>query len=106
MTCTFQTVPCTLTSTHDDTSICRHASFQNKAIAAHASSGEKQIAIVGGGIGGLTAARILQKHGFSPVVYEGERQQGARAQGGVLDLHPHSGEPLSSCDLMQVDCKG
>lgn len=66
--------------------------LQHRRFEAHASNKDKQIAIVGGGMAGLTAARVLQKHGFSPVVYEGEQHQGARAQGGVLDLHPHSGQ--------------
>ena len=72
--------------------VCRSIYNQQQAYAAEASSKDRQIAIVGGGLGGLTAARILQKHGFSPVVYESERSPDARAQGGVLDLHQGRGD--------------
>ncbi|GAA2512284.1 FAD-dependent oxidoreductase [Winogradskya humida] len=50
------------------------------------------IAIAGGGVGGLTLARILHRHGISTVVYEREASRAARWQGGMLDLHPESGQ--------------
>ena len=37
------------------------------------------------------AARVLQKHGFNPMVFEREPSRQARGQGGQLDLHPKSG---------------
>jgi 2-polyprenyl-6-methoxyphenol hydroxylase-like FAD-dependent oxidoreductase len=51
-----------------------------------------RIAIAGGGLGGLTLARILQRHGIDAVVYEREADRSARRQGGSLDLHPESGQ--------------
>lgn len=51
-----------------------------------------RIAIAGGGLGGLTLARILHRHGIDAVVYEREANRAARAQGGMLDLHPESGQ--------------
>ncbi|MBM0232019.1 FAD-dependent monooxygenase [Micromonospora sp. STR1_7] len=51
-----------------------------------------RIAIAGGGLGGLTLARILHRHGIDAVVYEREADRSARPQGGALDLHPESGQ--------------
>ncbi len=50
------------------------------------------IAIIGGGPGGLTLARILHVHGIDAVVYERDASRGARAQGGMLDLHADTGQ--------------
>ncbi|WP_112590291.1 FAD-dependent oxidoreductase [Micromonospora noduli] len=51
-----------------------------------------RIAIAGGGLGGLTLARILHQHGIDAVVYDREASRSARPQGGALDLHPESGQ--------------
>ncbi|MEV4642543.1 FAD-dependent monooxygenase [Actinoplanes sp. NPDC049548] len=51
-----------------------------------------RIAIAGGGLGGLTLARILHRHDIDAVVYEREVSRSARPQGGMLDLHPESGQ--------------
>jgi 2-polyprenyl-6-methoxyphenol hydroxylase-like FAD-dependent oxidoreductase len=50
------------------------------------------IAIVGGGLGGLMLARVLQKHGTRSTVYELERSPDVRRQGGMLDMHMESGQ--------------
>jgi 2-polyprenyl-6-methoxyphenol hydroxylase-like FAD-dependent oxidoreductase len=51
----------------------------------------KKIAIVGGGPGGLTLARLLQMKGVDVNVYERDINQDARVQGATLDLHEESG---------------
>ncbi|HZR43109.1 MAG TPA: NAD(P)/FAD-dependent oxidoreductase [Ktedonobacteraceae bacterium] len=51
-----------------------------------------RIAIVGGGPGGLTLARILQTHHIPTTVFERESDPNERPQGGSLDLHPESGQ--------------
>jgi 2-polyprenyl-6-methoxyphenol hydroxylase-like FAD-dependent oxidoreductase len=51
----------------------------------------KQIAIVGGGPGGLTLARLLQLKGVSVKVYERDLNKDARVQGSPLDMHEGSG---------------
>ncbi|HEY9256717.1 NAD(P)/FAD-dependent oxidoreductase [Chitinophaga sp.] len=51
----------------------------------------KKIAIVGGGPGGLTLARLLQLKGVAVKVYERDTNKAARIQGATLDLHYASG---------------
>ena len=51
----------------------------------------KQIAIVGGGPGGLTLARLLQMNGAKIKVYERDFNKNARVQGSPLDMHEDSG---------------
>lgn len=51
----------------------------------------KQTAIIGGGPGGLTLARLLQQRGASVTVYERDTARTARQQGATLDLHADSG---------------
>ncbi len=50
----------------------------------------KQIAIVGGGPGGLTLARLLQMNGAQVKVYERDAGRHVRVQGATLDLHHDS----------------
>ncbi|MDQ2772489.1 MAG: FAD-dependent monooxygenase [Bacteroidota bacterium] len=52
---------------------------------------DKQIAIVGGGPGGLTLARLLQQSGAAVKVYERDLSRTVRVQGATLDLHDESG---------------
>ncbi|WP_372665397.1 FAD-dependent oxidoreductase [Amycolatopsis kentuckyensis] len=51
-----------------------------------------RIAIVGGGLGGLTLARVLHTRGIAAAVYERDASPTARDQGGTLDLHEESGQ--------------
>ena len=51
----------------------------------------KRVAIVGGGPGGLTLARLLQQKGVDVTVYERDVNRAIRVQGATLDLHFESG---------------
>jgi 2-polyprenyl-6-methoxyphenol hydroxylase-like FAD-dependent oxidoreductase len=63
----------------------------------------KNIAIVGGGPGGLMLARLLQQGGAKVVVYERDRSRSARVQGSALDLHEGSGlAALEAAGLMEA----
>jgi 2-polyprenyl-6-methoxyphenol hydroxylase-like FAD-dependent oxidoreductase len=52
----------------------------------------KKIVIVGGGLGGLTLARVLHVNGIESTVYELDDSPTARDQGGTLDLHEDTGQ--------------
>jgi len=52
---------------------------------------DKSIAIVGGGPGGLTLAKLLELKGVNVKVYERDADKNARVQGSPLDLHDESG---------------
>jgi len=63
----------------------------------------KKIAIVGGGPGGLTLARLLQQGGAKVVVFERDQSCNARVQGSALDLHEDSGlAALEAAGLMEA----
>lgn len=51
-----------------------------------------RISIIGAGPGGLTCARILQRHGIQVTVYDRDPDAGSRDQGGSLDLHEEDGQ--------------
>ncbi|MFF3172789.1 FAD-dependent oxidoreductase [Streptomyces sp. NPDC057900] len=51
-----------------------------------------RIAVIGAGPGGLTCARILQRHGIPVTVYDRDPDENSRNQGGSLDLHDDNGQ--------------
>ncbi|MFG3252913.1 FAD-dependent oxidoreductase [Streptomyces sp. NPDC048172] len=51
-----------------------------------------RVAVIGAGPGGLTCARILQRHGIAVTVHERDPGPDARDQGGTLDLHADNGQ--------------
>lgn len=53
---------------------------------------ETNVAVIGGGLGGLTLARLLQQGGFVVTVYERDAHHESRPQGGTLDLDTGSGQ--------------
>ncbi|GAB4018124.1 NAD(P)/FAD-dependent oxidoreductase [Spirosoma migulaei] len=63
----------------------------------------KSIAIIGGGPGGLTLARLLQQKGAQVKVYERDVNRDVRVQGATLDLHHESGlAALRKADLLDA----
>jgi 2-polyprenyl-6-methoxyphenol hydroxylase-like FAD-dependent oxidoreductase len=63
----------------------------------------KKVAIIGGGPGGLTLARLLQRKGVNVKVYERDKKREVRVQGATLDLHYESGlAALGTAGLMDA----
>ena len=62
----------------------------------------KKIAIVGGGMAGLTLARLLQMKQADVRVYERDVNREVRVQGSTLDLHEGSGlEAMKRAGLLE-----
>ncbi|MEV0847862.1 NAD(P)/FAD-dependent oxidoreductase [Streptomyces sp. NPDC049954] len=51
-----------------------------------------RIAVIGAGPGGLTCARVLQRHGVEVTVHDLDASRTARNQGGSLDMQPGTGQ--------------
>lgn len=64
---------------------------------------DKKIAVIGGGPGGLTLARLLQRNGAAVNVYERDINKDARIQGAIVDLHFDSGlQVMEAAGLMDA----
>lgn len=62
----------------------------------------KKVAIIGGGPGGLTLARLLQEKGVNVKVYERDENRNVRQQGSTLDLHEDTGlKAMQEAGLME-----
>ncbi|KMQ68809.1 2-polyprenyl-6-methoxyphenol hydroxylase [Chryseobacterium sp. FH2] len=63
----------------------------------------KKVAIIGGGPGGLTLARLLQQKEIDVKVYERDLNRNVRTQGATLDLHENSGlKALKTANLLDA----
>ncbi len=60
------------------------------------------IAIIGAGLGGLVAARVLATRGTAAAIFDLEPDRHARVQGGMLDIHEYNGQQaVHAADLWE-----